>query len=164
MKSSISAIGSVIALSFVLASCGAPVTVRDGTYTQHQTYKAGDKGEYEFYMDVTATLADNKIAAIEVVPDSGEYAKTVQGYAAEFKKSLQSEIVGKTLDEAKKLGYVSGASLASQAFTDALSAIEVQASGTGATTPAASTGSASTGSVSTGTVSTGSVSTGSVQS
>ncbi|HRI36276.1 MAG TPA: hypothetical protein PK765_04350 [bacterium] len=127
---SVSALGSVLALSVVLASCGAPTAVRDGTYTQHQTYKAGNNNEYEFYMDVTATLADSKITAIEVTPDPGEYAKAVQGYATEFKSELQSKIIGKTLDEAKKLGYVSGASLASEAFSEALSGIESQASAT----------------------------------
>jgi uncharacterized protein with FMN-binding domain len=106
----------------MLSACGTTATLKDGTYTHRQTYKAG---EYSIYIDVNASLKDQKITDISVVPDPNGQA-AIQ-YAQEFKNGLQAKIIGKTLNSAKKKGYVSGASLTSKAFADALDAIQKEA-------------------------------------
>ncbi len=126
----LSTIASVIASATILASCTdtESAALRDGTYVHRETYAAGADDEYAFYMDVAVTLSDGAIESLSITPDPGENAHTVQGYAEEIKNGLSEKMIGKTLDEAKELGYVSGASLASTAFAEALEAIAMQAS------------------------------------
>lgn len=122
------ALGSIALTSVALAACGSATGLKDGSYTQHQTYDAGDdkNGHYTFFIDVNATLAGDKLTAINVTPDPKGQA-AIQ-YVESFKKDVEQKMIGKTLAEAKQLGYISGASLTSKAFADALDAIEKQAS------------------------------------
>ena len=121
------AVSSIALTSLALAACGGATGLKDGAYTQHQTYNAGDdkNGHYTFYIDVNATLAGDKLTAISVAPDPNGQAAVK--YVESFKKDVEQNMIGKTLTEAKKLGYISGASLTSKAFADALDAIEQQA-------------------------------------
>lgn len=120
------AVSSIALTSLALAACGGATGLKDGAYTQHQTYNAGDdkNGHYTFYIDVNATLAGDKLTALSVAPDPNGQAAVE--YVKKF-KDVEQKMVGKTLTEAKKLGYISGASLTSKAFADALDAIEKQA-------------------------------------
>lgn len=115
--------GSALVASMVLSACGTTVALKDGVYTHRQTYQAE---EYSIYLDVNASLKDQKIVDISVMPDPN--GPVTIKFAEEFKNGLQAKIIGKTLDEAKKLGYVSGSSLTSKAFADALDAIKAEAS------------------------------------
>lgn len=119
----IAAFGLAVLSSASLVSCGTTSSLKDGTFTQHQTYSPAEG--YEFYIDVTTALEGGKIASINVEPDPNGQATIA--FATEFKKGLQEKMVGKTLDEAKEMGYVSGASLTSNAFKQAIDAIKTQA-------------------------------------
>lgn len=131
MNKKISFGGAFLSL-FLLSACGmnpaAPNTesslpsVKGGSYSHRQEYSVK---ENKFYIDVKTTLQDAKITAIEVIPDPN--GKTAIKYADGFKKDVQSKIIGKTISQAKQMGYVSGASETSKAFATALNAIEKEA-------------------------------------
>ncbi len=123
--------GGSFLMLFLLSACGQNATigssVKDGSYGVQQKYTVE---ENSFYIDVKTTLKDGKIAMMNIIPDPN--GKTAQKYASAFQKDIQSKIIGKTIAEAKNMGYVSGASSTSQAFIKALEAIEKQATTTSA--------------------------------
>jgi uncharacterized protein with FMN-binding domain len=111
----------------------APSTVPEaGTGTSTSTYKDGEYTESGSYAspngtasgDVTVTLADDVVTAVEVVghgdnPDSKHY----QG---EFIGGIDAAVVGKKIDDIK-VTNVAGSSLTSGGFTEALDAIKADA-------------------------------------
>lgn len=96
-------------------------TYKDGEYTESGSYKSPNGTES---VDVTVTLADDVVTAVEVVghgdnPDSKHY----QG---EFIGGIDAEVVGKKIDDIK-VTKVAGSSLTSGGFTKALDAIKADA-------------------------------------
>jgi uncharacterized protein with FMN-binding domain len=94
---------------------------KDGTYTESTSYQS--PGGIED-IDVTITVADGTITSAEVKqvannPDSEEYQ-------SRFANNYKSKVVGKPLSSLS-LSLVSGASLTTDGFNDALEAIRIKA-------------------------------------
>lgn len=101
------------------------IMVKDGTYSNKQEYSPQDG--YNFYINVDLIVQDQKISAIDVTGDTK--SKSVVKYITAFENGgIRKEIIGKSIEDAKDMGYVSGASSTSQAFKKALEEIEEQAS------------------------------------
>ncbi len=97
------------------------VAYSDGTYTESGSYQSPNGTET---VDVTVTLADDIVTAVEVVgfgesPDSRRY----QG---EFIDGIAAEVVGKDIDSLA-VSKVAGSSLTSGGFNDAIDAIKADA-------------------------------------
>jgi uncharacterized protein with FMN-binding domain len=124
-----------------LASCSAPAatdtgsdtgttdsgtpadsgTYADGEYSASGTYQAPSGTET---VDVTVTLADNVITAVEVEGHATDpEAKLHQG---EFKDGIAAAVVGKNIDEIQ-VDRVGGSSLTSGGFNQAIDAIKADA-------------------------------------
>ena len=93
----------------------------DGTYTESGSYQSPNGPES---VDVTVTLADDVITAVEVVghgdnPDSKHY----QG---EFIGGIGAVVVGQNIDDIQ-VSKVAGSSLTSGGFTSAIDAIKADA-------------------------------------
>ena len=93
----------------------------DGTYTESASYQSPNGTET---IDVTITLADDVITAVEVVghgesPDSKHY----QG---EFIGGIDAIVVGKDIDSIS-VSKVAGSSLTSGGFNKAVEAIKLDA-------------------------------------
>ncbi|MBU1588621.1 MAG: FMN-binding protein [Actinobacteria bacterium] len=94
---------------------------KDGTYTESADYQAPSGTET---VDVTLTLADNVITAVEVTGHATDpQAKQHQG---EFKDGIAGVVVGKNLDEIK-VDRVGGSSLTSGGFNKAVELIKADA-------------------------------------
>ena len=114
-----------------LAGCSTPTAdpgtsargdYADGTYTESGDYQAPSGTES---VDVTITLADNVITAVEVVGHATDpEAKLHQG---EFIDGIGAIVVGKDIDEIS-VSKVSGSSLTSGGFNKAIEAIKADAS------------------------------------
>lgn len=93
----------------------------DGTYTESGSYQAPSGEET---VEVTVTLADNKITDVKVVGEATDpQAKRHQG---EFSDGIAGEVVGKNIDEIK-VDKVGGSSLTSGGFNEAIDAIKADA-------------------------------------
>ena len=96
-------------------------TYADGTYTESGNYTAPSGTET---VEVTVTLADGTITDVKVVGDATDpQAKIHQG---EFIGGIADEVVGKSLDELD-VSKVSGSSLTSQGFNQAIEQIKADA-------------------------------------
>ena len=96
-------------------------TYKDGTYTESASYQSPNGTES---VDVTVTLADDVITAVEVVghgdnPDSKHY----QG---EFIGGISAVVVGQDIDSIN-VSKVAGSSLTSGGFNEAINAIKSDA-------------------------------------
>lgn len=132
-----------LALAGALAGCSTPATTtdtgsgtdsgsstdsgatsgsyKDGTYTESADYQAPSGTET---VDVTLTLADNVITAVEVTGHATDpEAKQHQG---EFKDGISAEVVGKNIDEIQ-VDRVGGSSLTSGGFNKAVELIKADA-------------------------------------
>lgn len=122
-----------LALAGALAGCStsAPTsdtgsgtssgTYKDGTYTESADYQAPSGTET---VDVTLTLADNVITAVEVTGHATDpEAKLHQG---EFRDGISNEVVGKNIDEIQ-VDRVGGSSLTSGGFNKAVELIKADA-------------------------------------
>lgn len=97
-------------------------TYTDGTYSESADYQSPNGTET---VDVTITLADDIVTAVEVVgsgdnPDSKRY----QGM---FIENIASVVVGEPIDSLN-VSKVAGSSLTSGGFNDAVEAIKADAS------------------------------------
>ncbi|MCU1441200.1 MAG: FMN-binding protein [Rhodoglobus sp.] len=93
----------------------------DGTYTESGDYSAPSGTET---VEVTITLADNIITAVDVVGDATDpEARLHQG---EFIDGIQGVVVGKNIDEIQ-VDKVGGSSLTSGGFNRAIDAIKADA-------------------------------------
>jgi uncharacterized protein with FMN-binding domain len=104
----------------------APATTKGGTY-KDGTYNA--TGHYDSpggteAVKVSLTLASDKVSAATV--SSGANDPTALSYQTIFISGYKSFVVGKKINTIK-LSNVSGSSLTSQGFNDALKQIERQA-------------------------------------
>lgn len=101
----------------------APVphtTYKNGTYSAQANYRV-PAGPHQ--MQVTVTLANDKITSVRVVYD----ARTAgDGYTMSFDGSYQSEVIGQNLGSVNP-SRIAGASLTTAAFKNALGSIRSQA-------------------------------------
>ena len=96
-------------------------TYADGTYTAEGTYNTPETVET---IDVTITLADGTITAVEVVGDPQRPES--RQYQGEFIGGIADEVVGKHIDEIS-VSRVAGSSLTSGGFNAALAEIKAEA-------------------------------------
>ncbi len=94
---------------------------KDGTYQASGSYNSPGGTEE---VDVELTIADNTITAANVTPKAA--SPTSKQYQSQFVAGYKSQVVGKNVDEVK-LSKVSGSSLTSQGFNDALAEIRSKA-------------------------------------
>lgn len=95
-------------------------TYKDGNYTANGTYRTPGGNET---IEVKLTLASNKITSVSVSGDGdGDSAE----YQQMFEQGISSAVVGKSIDEAN-VSRVSGSSLTSTGFNNALDTIKQQA-------------------------------------
>jgi hypothetical protein len=93
----------------------------DGSYTTKVTYKTPTRSEY--LMDVTLIFKDGIIADSSIAySQGGEDDPNAQRFDAAYR----TELLGKSIDEVK-LSRVGGASLTTNAFNEALTAIKADA-------------------------------------
>ncbi len=95
--------------------------VNDGDYSAEGSY-SNPGGQSEVQVDLTIT--DGKIADIKVTP--GATNLTSRSYQQKFAGGISGEVVGKSLDELD-VSKVSGSSLTSQGFNQAIEQIKADA-------------------------------------
>lgn len=94
---------------------------KDGTYSVTEDYMSpGGKDS----LGVTVTIGGGKISSVDVKNMAGD--KTSSNYQNRFIAGISSVALGQSIDNLK-LGVVSGASLATNAFNKALEDIRTQA-------------------------------------
>lgn len=96
-------------------------TFKDGSYTATGDYLSPGGPES---VTVTLTIADDVVTAVQVV--SGAHDPTAKQFQQQFIGGIQGVVVGKRLADLQ-VDKVSGSSLTSQGFNDALKQIEEQA-------------------------------------
>lgn len=99
------------------------VTYQDGTYTASGSYQTPETVEQ---IEVTITLADNVVTAVEVTGDP--QASESRRYQSEFIGGISDEVVGKNINDLS-VDRVAGSSLTSGGFNDALEEIKAEAAG-----------------------------------
>jgi uncharacterized protein with FMN-binding domain len=102
-------------------STSGPTTYKDGTYTADGTYQS-PAGEGR--ITVKLTLASGAVTAITV--DGHATDPTAKAYQGDFDRGIAGKVVGKKIDSLD-ITNVSGSSLTSGGFDDALKAIESDA-------------------------------------
>jgi uncharacterized protein with FMN-binding domain len=96
---------------------------KDGTYTASGSYQTPETVEQ---IEVTITLADDVVTAVEVTGDP--QASETERYQSEFIGGIQDEVVGKNIDDLS-VDRVAGSSLTSGGFNQALDVIKGEAAG-----------------------------------
>jgi uncharacterized protein with FMN-binding domain len=91
----------------------------DGRYTAKGWYGGGPSS-----IDVTVTLADGRITAVEVTPNATN--DTSLDYQRRFAGGVGDEVIGKDIDEVQ-LDRVAGSSTTPAGFNDALTKIKAEA-------------------------------------
>lgn len=102
-------------------SASGPYT--DGTYTAEGSYATPESVES---IEVTLTLADDVITAVEVVGDPQKAES--QRYQEQFIGGISDEVVGQNIDDVQ-VSRVAGSSLTSGGFNQALETIKSEAAG-----------------------------------
>ena len=95
----------------------------DGTYTAKGDYQSPNGQET---IELTITLAGNVISDVVVTP--GATNGTSTRYQGQFAEGVGAETIGKSLDELQ-VSRISGSSLTSGGFNQALNAIKADARG-----------------------------------
>ncbi|AWB94227.1 hypothetical protein C3E78_16470 [Aeromicrobium chenweiae] len=96
-------------------------TFADGDYSAEGSY-SNPGGQSTVKVDLT--LADGKVSDVTVTPEAEN--STSKQYQTKFAGGIAKEVVGKSLDELK-VSKVSGSSLTSQGFNQAIDAIKDEA-------------------------------------
>lgn len=104
------------------ADDASPAAVSDGDYSAEGSY-SNPGGQSEVQVDLTIT--DGKIADIKVTPQASN--GTSKGFQQKFAGGIADEVVGKSLD-GLDVSKVSGSSLTSQGFNQAIDQIKADAS------------------------------------
>jgi uncharacterized protein with FMN-binding domain len=91
----------------------------DGRYTAKGWYGGGPSS-----IDVTVTLADDRITAVEVTPNATN--DTSLDYQRRFAAGVGDEVIGKDIDDVS-LDRVAGSSSTPEGFNDALTKIKAEA-------------------------------------
>ena len=103
------------------STIGSGATYKDGTYTISDTYPSPG-GEED--IKVVLTLKNNVVTAVDVTQDANQ--RESEEYQSQFQAGYKSRVIGKAIDTLQ-LKHVSGSSLTTQAFDDALEQIRSQA-------------------------------------
>jgi uncharacterized protein with FMN-binding domain len=98
-------------------------TYADGTYTAKGGYQSPNGPET---IELTITLAGNVISDVVVTP--GATNGTSTRYQGQFAEGVGAETIGKSLDELQ-VSRISGSSLTSGGFNEALNSIKADARG-----------------------------------
>jgi uncharacterized protein with FMN-binding domain len=117
----LSVMGALAGCSASTAASTSNATYKDGTYTHPGTYVSPGGTER---ISVTLTLAKNIITAMKVV--TVEADPTATGYEEMFEAGIAAKTVGKNINTLN-IGVVSGSSLTSMGFNQALAAIKADA-------------------------------------
>ncbi|MBS1699623.1 MAG: FMN-binding protein [Actinobacteria bacterium] len=96
---------------------------KDGTYTADGSYQTPETVER---ISVSITLSQDTVTAVEVTGDP--QASETEHYQAQFISGIAAQVVGKKLDDIS-VSRVSGSSLTSKGFTQALDTIRSEAKG-----------------------------------
>lgn len=96
-------------------------TYKDGTYTVSDTYPSPG-GEED--IKVVLTLEDQIVASVDVIQEANQ--RESAEYQALFQAGYKSRVIGRAIDTLQ-LNHVSGSSLTTQAFDEALEQIRNQA-------------------------------------
>lgn len=102
---------------------GSGSTYKDGTYTADGSYQTPETVEK---ISVSITVAGDTVTAVKVTGDP--QAAETRHYQAQFIGGISAQVVGKKLDDIS-VSRVSGSSLTSKGFTQALQAIRTEARG-----------------------------------
>lgn len=114
---------SVSTPSETVSAATVPVTpYKNGAYSTTERYSAPDGSQS---MDVTLTITDGMITESSVVP--GSKNGDSRAWQDMFIKNYKTKVVGKNLADLN-VSKVSGASLTTRAFNNALNDIRTQAS------------------------------------
>jgi hypothetical protein len=119
--SSATMVSSTTSQSTSSSEADSKTIYKNGTYSATGSY---DSPGGEEHVRVTLTLSSNVITTANV--QSGANDPTAQTYQDSFISGYKSQVVGKKISTIK-LSNVSGSSLTSQGFNDALNQIENQA-------------------------------------
>ena len=120
---------AMFAFGAALASCSSPTTTdggvtgpyTDGTYEASGSYTNPHGTET---VDVTITLEDDVITAVEVVGHGTD--PNTENYQGQFIAGIEAEVVGKNIDEIS-VDRVGGSSLTSGGFNAAVEEIKADA-------------------------------------
>jgi uncharacterized protein with FMN-binding domain len=96
---------------------------KDGTYTAEGSYQTPETVEK---ISVSLTIQDDTVTAVDVTGDP--QAAETKHYQAQFIGGIAAQVVGKKLDDIS-VSRVSGSSLTSKGFTQALDTIRTEAKG-----------------------------------
>lgn len=96
-------------------------TYKDGSYTVADKYQSPGGAES---IDVTVTISNGMITDAQVSASGND--RESEEYQTRFKNNYKSKVVGKALSTLE-LSRISGASLTTSSFNDALDAIRAQA-------------------------------------
>lgn len=97
---------------------------KDGTYSNSQTYRVPEG--HSNTISVKITLSGDVIKDLTV--DSNYNSRESERYVSGFESSIKSKVVGKKISDVN-LSIVGGASLTTDAFTEAISEIQSEAKG-----------------------------------
>ncbi len=100
-----------------------PVAYTDGTYSATGTYESPGGTET---VEVQLTLAKNLITEVTVTPQAKDASGQI--YQGMFAQGISAVVVGKDINTLQ-VAKVSGSSLTSGGFTDALAKIKAEAGG-----------------------------------
>ncbi|WP_251445281.1 MULTISPECIES: FMN-binding protein [unclassified Microbacterium] len=103
------------------AASGTGGTYKDGTYTADGSYQTPETVEK---ITVSITIAGDTVTAVKVTGDP--QASETEHYQSQFIGGISAQVVGKKLDEIS-VSRVSGSSLTSKGFTQALATIRTEA-------------------------------------
>ena len=130
------ALGAIGALTAAFFKGNPPQAKKENTgesiAAQNPTYKNGDYHINQSYLspggtehfDVSLSLANNVVTSADFTP--GAISPTGKKLQATFSQDFKQYVVGKNIDQIA-LSVVSGASLTSAAFNEAIAQIEEQA-------------------------------------
>jgi uncharacterized protein with FMN-binding domain len=96
-------------------------TYKDGSYKETGNYQSPSGASS---VQVKVTLKSNVVTAVTVTPDATN--PTSKAYQNAFVSGISTEVVGKKLNQLN-VSKVSGSSLTSQGFNDAISKIKTDA-------------------------------------
>jgi uncharacterized protein with FMN-binding domain len=116
-----SAAPSSAAGSAASSAAASSAKYKDGSYSAEGTYQSPG-GQEKVKVDLT--IADDKVTAVTVTPESGN--ATGQQYEGMFASGISAEVVGKDIDSLN-VGKVSGSSLTSGGFNAAVETIKKDA-------------------------------------
>lgn len=103
------------------AASGTGGTYKDGTYTADGSYQTPETVEK---ITVSITIAGDTVTAVKVT--GNPQASETEHYQSQFIGGISAQVVGKKLDEIS-VSRVSGSSLTSKGFTQALATIRTEA-------------------------------------